>query len=69
MELNHEPNVDPIDPNTDNEEELYGWSFHKWPFLIAVGVTLLLYLLIFSFVDPEPPYFDPSELPPPPAGG
>lgn len=50
-------------------EEMTGWSFHKWPFLIAVGITLLLYILVFAFVDPNPPYFDPSELPPPPAGG
>jgi hypothetical protein len=69
MDNKYEPNGESTGPEIDYEEEIYGWSFHKWPFLIALCVTLLLYLLIFSFVDPKPPYFDPSELPPPPAGG
>ena len=53
----------------EEEENLYGLSFHKWPFLIAAAVTLLFYLIVFLFVDPNPPHFDPSELPPPPSGG
>ena len=50
------------------EEEEFGWSFHKWPFLIAVGLTVVIYILIFTFVSPNPPYFDPADLPPPPSG-
>jgi hypothetical protein len=69
MDNNHEPNEGTIAPDIEFEEELYGWSFHKWPFLIALGITALLLILVFAFVDPNPPYFDPSELPPPPAGG
>ena len=51
------------------EDPTFGWSFHKWPFLIALGITILLYLVIFLFVDPNPPYFDPASLPPPPGAG
>jgi hypothetical protein len=50
------------------EEEEFGISFHKWPFLIAAGITILLYLMVFLFVSEEPPTFDPADLPPPPAG-
>lgn len=48
--------------------ESFGWSFHKWPFLIAVVIVVALYTFIFTCVDEFPPYFDPAELPPPPAG-
>jgi hypothetical protein len=48
--------------------ESFGWSFHKWPFLIALTIVVVLYSFIFLFVDPNPPYFDPAQLPPPPAG-
>lgn len=50
------------------EEEEFGISFHKWPFLIAAAITVLLYLMVFLFVSEEPPSFDPADLPPPPAG-
>ena len=50
------------------EEEEFGISFHKSPFLIAAGITILLYLMVFLFVSEEPPAFDPADLPPPPAG-
>ena len=69
MENGYEEEEIGTDPDAAFEEEMCGWSFHKWPFLIAVGITVLLYILIFSFVNPNPPYFDPSELPPPPVGG
>ncbi len=48
--------------------ESFGWSFHKWPFSIALVIVILLYTFIFLFVDPNPPYFDPAKLPPPPSG-
>jgi hypothetical protein len=50
------------------EEEEFGISFHKWLFLIAAAITVLLYLMVFLFVSEEPPRFDPADLPPPPAG-
>jgi len=57
-----------IEQGSLEEDESFGWSFHKWPFLIAVGVVGLFYLLIMLLVDPMPPHFDPATLPPPPAG-
>ncbi len=48
--------------------ESFGLSFHKWPFCIALVIVVVLYTFIFAFVDPNPPYFDPAQLPPPPAG-
>lgn len=58
--------IDSEDPLYDPEVEDFGWSFHKWPFLISVAIVVVLYLLIFVFVDEFPPYFDPAKLPPPP---
>jgi len=48
------------------DSESYGWEFHKWPLGIAVAVTLVLYGLIWLFVDPNPMAVDPTQLPPPP---
>lgn len=50
----------------DLEEESYGWDFHKWPFLIAAVITVLLYAAVWLLVDREPPYIDPADLPLPP---
>ena len=67
----------PLAPSSLNESgksieagdiESFGWDFHKWPFIIAVVIVVVLYALIFAFVDPNPPYFDPAKLPPPPTG-
>jgi hypothetical protein len=62
-------------PQTEEESleagdiEHFDWSFHKWPLLIAVVIVAVLYFFILVFVNPNPPYFDPKTLPPPPTGG
>jgi hypothetical protein len=58
----------PTLPLESGDVEYFGWSFHRWPLLIAVAIVVLLYTFIFLFVDPNPPYFDPATLPPPPPG-
>lgn len=73
---------EPIDPLADEEAEnfdlrfelrpyppfLIPVGFHRWPLLIALVIVVALYGFIFAFVDPNPPYFDPAKLPPPPTG-
>jgi hypothetical protein len=51
------------------DSEAYGWRFHRTPLLIALGITILMYLAIFFAVNEYPPYYDPADLPPPPSAG
>ncbi|MCA9409624.1 MAG: hypothetical protein KC931_00080 [Candidatus Omnitrophica bacterium] len=66
MEQGEPRNEQPVEEIEGIEDEAYGWNFHRWPFGIALVVTLLLYGLIWLFVEPTPPYIDPTKLPPPP---
>ncbi|GMV66823.1 MAG: hypothetical protein KJ050_03165 [Candidatus Omnitrophica bacterium] len=68
METGEKMNPKLTETLESGDVESFGWSFHKWPFLIALVIVVLLYALIFAFVDPNPPYFDPASLPPPPPG-
>lgn len=68
MESGMENAPAPEETLQSHDEENFGWEFHFWPLVIALGITVVLYGLIFLFVDPNPPYFDPAKLPPPPFG-
>jgi hypothetical protein len=59
-----ETSLDQVDP----EEETFSWEFYKWPCIISLVLVVGFYLFVFGFIDPNPPYFDPALLPPPPPG-
>ncbi len=35
----------------EEQDGLFGWSFHKGPVIAALALTLLLYILVFLWVD------------------
>ena len=66
MELEKGGGEDTVDSGFQMEDEVYGWKFHAWPFGIALAITVVLYGFVWIFVAPNPPYIDPTQLPPPP---